>query len=282
MKSRAVSAAAIVVCLACRATAWADAPAPPAAAPSPSPLATAAAPADVPALEPASLERRSMGRFLPNLGRNLVHVVDKDNLKPFVIGAASTGASAVFDDSVQRYFEDHSYENIGEVGEALGQPIAVSAAAAALLVSGRVAKGARYRAATYDVAQAFLVNAAWTGALKYAVGRERPDGSNNHSFPSGHTSNAFAWATVADRHYGHKVGIPFYVLAGFVGLTRLEENVHHLSDVVAGAALGYIVGRTVVREDSRPRRAERQPEVSLAPLLPPRGRGAGLMLSVAF
>ena len=53
-------------------------------------------------------------------------------------------------------------------------------------------------------------------ALKYTVRRERPDGSNNKSFPSGHSASAFATATVLHRHYGWKIGVPAYALGGYV------------------------------------------------------------------
>ena len=81
--------------------------------------------------------------------------------------------------------------------------------------------------------------------LKLTVGRERPDGSSNQSFPSGHTSGSFATATVLQRRFGWKVGAPAYALAGLVGASRLSENRHHLSDVVFGAAVGIAAGLSV-------------------------------------
>ena len=47
------------------------------------------------------------------------------------------------------------------------------------------------------------------------------------------------------RHYGWRVGIPAYAFAGYVAGSRLNEGVHFLSDVVFGATLGIIAGRTV-------------------------------------
>jgi membrane-associated phospholipid phosphatase len=58
---------------------------------------------------------------------------------------------------------------------------------------------------------------------------------------------SFMWATVLSRNYGLKVGLPAYAVAGYVGATRLQENKHHMTDIVAGATIGYIVGRTVTR-----------------------------------
>ncbi|MDE5875651.1 MAG: phosphatase PAP2 family protein, partial [Muribaculaceae bacterium] len=77
-----------------------------------------------------------------------------------------------------------------------------------------------------------------TYILKYAVKERRPDGSDMHSFPSGHTSTTFATATFLQRRYGWKVGVPAYVLSSFVGGGRVFSKKHHWWDVAAGAAIG--------------------------------------------
>lgn len=74
--------------------------------------------------------------------------------------------------------------------------------------------------------------------LKYAIKEERPDFSNNHSFPSGHTSTAFATAAFLQRRYGWKFGVPAFALATYVGWGRVYAKKHHWWDVVAGAAIG--------------------------------------------
>ena len=132
----------------------------------------------------------------------------------------------------------------------------------------------RFHEGTYDIAQVFLVSAVYTGSLKYVTHRERPDGSDHLSFPSGHTSNAFAWATVANHHYGPKLGIPSFALATLIGVGRMEMNVHHLSDVVAGATLGYLVGRH--RRSARQRASARDPRPSGPCVAHGRSRGPGV------
>ena len=77
-----------------------------------------------------------------------------------------------------------------------------------------------------------------------AVGRTRPDGSV-FSFPSGHTATTFATATVLQRHFGWKVGIPAYAAATYVAASRIQVKRHYLSDVAFGAALGIVAGRSV-------------------------------------
>ncbi len=77
-----------------------------------------------------------------------------------------------------------------------------------------------------------------TYILKYAVKEDRPDHSNKHSFPSGHTGTSFATATFLQRRYGWKVGVPAYVVATYVGWGRVYAKKHHWWDVLAGAAIG--------------------------------------------
>lgn len=77
-----------------------------------------------------------------------------------------------------------------------------------------------------------------TYALKYIVKKERPDGSNNHSFPSMHTSVSFTGAAFIQRRYGWKWGIPAYAVATYVGWSRTYAKKHDWWDVAAGAALG--------------------------------------------
>lgn len=77
-----------------------------------------------------------------------------------------------------------------------------------------------------------------TYALKYIVKKERPDGSDNHSFPSMHTSVSFTGAAFIQRRYGWKWGIPAYAVATYVGWSRTYAKKHDWWDVAAGAALG--------------------------------------------
>lgn len=90
--------------------------------------------------------------------------------------------------------------------------------------------------------EAFALTMAFTYALKFATQRERPDGSNSRSFPSAHASGAFALATVAEVFYGPWVGIPSYALASMIALSRIDANKHVVTDTLAGALLGTLIG----------------------------------------
>lgn len=228
--------------------------------------------------QPSRDGRRTMGAFPRNLGRNFVGVFSGQNLAPFAVGLAATATARAFDDHAQRAMRG-ACAVCGTTGATLGgADLAVAASAA--FVAGRFAPQGRFRSMTYDFGQALVVNGAYTGLIKVAAGRQRPDGSSNQSFPSGHTSTTFALASVADRHYGWKVGLPAYALAAGIGLSRVESNKHYLSDVVAGATLGLVVGRTVARLDGQP--AGKQRRFSVAPLSGPGGDGLGLGVTASW
>jgi membrane-associated phospholipid phosphatase len=89
-----------------------------------------------------------------------------------------------------------------------------------------------------QLALSLALTEAETYGLKHGFPETRPNGRNNRSFPSGHTSVSFASAAYLHQRYGWKVGVPATVAAGLVGLARVEAHEHHWYDVVAGAALG--------------------------------------------
>lgn len=131
-----------------------------------------------------------------------------------------------------------------------------------------------------------------TPVLKFAVGRARPNAdlgnhyftpfsTENQSFPSGHTTQAFAVASVIAAHDDHLwVKIVAYGIAGTVGLARIEQNAHWTSDVLAGAILGTAIGNAVVILNERQRRGAPGPKLTFSPLLAP--RGGGLLVSASF
>ncbi len=80
-------------------------------------------------------------------------------------------------------------------------------------------------------------------SMKHTTQVMRPDGSDNHSFPSGHTATAFMTATMLTKEYGHIspwIGIGAYTFATSTGLMRIANNKHWLSDVLTGAGIGII------------------------------------------
>ena len=88
--------------------------------------------------------------------------------------------------------------------------------------------------------KSFGVTVATTYALKYTVKRERPNGENNRSFPSGHTSSTFGAASFIHLRYGWKYAIAPYIGAIFTGYSRVVSKQHYLSDAIAGASIGLL------------------------------------------
>jgi membrane-associated phospholipid phosphatase len=95
-----------------------------------------------------------------------------------------------------------------------------------------------------------IASTSLTSLLKNATGRERPDGSDDQSFPSGHASRAFAYAAASRRNLeatnlarGWRIGLTagLETLAIGTGWARVEAQKHYPTDVLAGAALGNYV-----------------------------------------
>ncbi len=85
-----------------------------------------------------------------------------------------------------------------------------------------------------------------THVLKFGIDKERPNGGSL-SFPSGHTSAAFSGAAFIEKRYGLKWGVPCYVLASYVGWTRVDALKHDWVDVSFGAVLGVLSAYTFTK-----------------------------------
>ncbi len=108
------------------------------------------------------------------------------------------------------------------------------------------------------LAASIIASGLISPAIKLAVGRSRPRDNvgiahlkpfsdPDASFPSGHTTEAFALATVISSHYDEAwVGYTAYSVAGLVGVARTYHDAHFASDVLLGATIGTLVGKSVV------------------------------------
>lgn len=91
-------------------------------------------------------------------------------------------------------------------------------------------------------------------SLKHLTKEVRPDGSANTSFPSGHTSTAFAAAEFMHQEYKNTAPIlsyTGYLAAGATGVLRMYNNKHYLSDVIAGAGIGILTTKLAYYLDSK-------------------------------
>ena len=101
---------------------------------------------------------------------------------------------------------------------------------------------------TINIVVANAINGIVVYALKNGVGAERPDQSNNLSFPSGHTAMAFTNASLL--YYEYKDSNLWYASSGFLfatatGVLRIANSKHYTSDVLAGAGIGLASGLIV-------------------------------------
>jgi len=151
---------------------------------------------------------------------------------------------------------------LSSVGNALGRPQYVLPALGALYALGEVTGDAPAQRSAVHIATALVAAGVANGTLKFAVGRLRPgthggDGDEFRplsladqwqSFPSGHTVVAFALAgAIAEEAQNPWVTVASYGTAAVVGWSRVYEDRHWASDVVAGAVVGTVVSRATVR-----------------------------------
>ena len=109
-------------------------------------------------------------------------------------------------------------------------------------VAGVQSRSSWGRMIVSDAFSAILMGSV-VNTLKRTTNVERPDGSNRHSFPSGHTATAFMTATMFNKEYEHKspwIGVGAYSMATVTGLMRMANNKHWLSDVLTGAGIGIL------------------------------------------
>jgi membrane-associated phospholipid phosphatase len=97
------------------------------------------------------------------------------------------------------------------------------------------------RTAILVKSELFMATLAFT--IKKLTAEPRPDTGQPTSFPSGHTAQAFAAATFMAKEYGHRsvwYSIGAYSLASGIGIMRVMNNRHWISDVLAGAGIGIL------------------------------------------
>ncbi|MDH3593268.1 MAG: phosphatase PAP2 family protein [Rhodospirillales bacterium] len=192
---------------------------------------------------------------------------DRDEWITVGIVLSVTGALMLLDDEIDDFWQDdvrgNTTDSIEDVVEKFGD--------SDKLLFGTLAGYALSEAVGLEREKAMFLNGfqsvALTGALiagiKYLGQRERPDdaddafdwngpggGEFNTAFPSGHSGNAFAMATVVAETYGEDhPWVPWlaYPLAGMTALGRVNAQRHWASDVFMGAAIGHFIGRMVTR-----------------------------------
>jgi len=200
--------------------------------------------------------------------------------------AAGIGTVAAFDKDIEhaiRGARNNTVTSIFDNVQPLGNEYAIGIVGS-FYIYGEIFKDPRAKTTALDsIAATAIASGIVTNSFKYVIGRGRPtDGhgaynfqpfSGQDSFSSGHTTEAFALASVISEHYDSLwVQVPAYGLASAVGYARLNNNRHWPSDVLAGAVIGTFVGKTVVHFNQRHR------QISIQPIVGPDIHGAQMSM----
>ncbi|MBI2784301.1 MAG: phosphatase PAP2 family protein [Gammaproteobacteria bacterium] len=127
---------------------------------------------------------------------------------------------------------------------------------------------------------AYGLTAVTTVTIKGITNTQRPTNEfqdGHYGFPSYHSASTFSIAACLEEYYGWKVGLPAYVLAGLVGWSRIDQREHDLSDVLFGAVLGVVIGKTVSAAH-----LDRQSDIKIAPYYDLRNQGTGISVEKRY
>ncbi len=179
------------------------------------------------------------------------------------IGSAAVLAVTQIDQPIKdAVLKDRSYVNSFPIkaGKFYGEIYPAAIVAGGFGLYGYFANNQPAKRIAFETVQTVLYAGAITTILKIVIGRARPftdKGSyafqpftffndDYHSFPSGHATLAFSLSTVLANNTDSKLlKILVYLPALFTLGSRVYQNMHWTSDVIAGAAIGYFVGRWV-------------------------------------
>jgi hypothetical protein len=221
----------------------------------------------------ARCDRQGFSTIFTCIPQDLRNMARPRSLVWLGVGGGLSALSAPLDDRVDRALRDGDPDVFPKVGDQLGQAGLHFGVPFGLYVVARATGHSETARFAVTLLRAQVANGIVTRSLKL-IPRARPfqeKASTWHgSFPSGHTSASFATATVIQQRFGWRAGLPAYVLASYVGLSRLHRN-HFLSDVAFGAGLGIAAGLAVNQPSRR---------AAVSPILAP--GVAGVTIGVRF
>jgi len=218
-----------------------------------------------------------------NLGDDVKHMPRRNSLYWLAGGSAIALAIHPDDNVINRHLATSKAANVVFTpGMVIGQGETILGAAAATYVFGRATHRDHLQHLGMDEIESAILAEGIVEAIKVSVRRDRPlrnDGTraSGYSFPSGHATLTFAAATVLQQHLGYRAAIPTYLIASYVAMSRLHDNVHYASDVAFGSALGILIGRSVTWHG----RNFYGWNINTSPMLIPKGTGVIVVLSAA-
>jgi len=191
----------------------------------------------------------SVAHFPVKFVDDLSNLFVPENIAPFAVGTAGTVLDWTLLDgqnSLAGDLRNWNTQPLFDFGTFYGEGWVEGFGSLGCWSVGAFTNDLRVQEFGRDAFQSLVEATIVVTGLKYAVGRERPDGSNNLSFPSGHTIVAFSFAPVVQKYWGWEAGAAAYLIGTVTALSRVEGYHHYLSDTIAGAAMGIIIGNSVV------------------------------------
>ncbi|PIP91771.1 MAG: hypothetical protein COW01_05290 [Bdellovibrionales bacterium CG12_big_fil_rev_8_21_14_0_65_38_15] len=163
-----------------------------------------------------------------------------------LIGTGVTLTSLIFEDQIvdplQSEVVDHKpLGSFSKIGDYAGQLVPNTVYALSQTILGYNGDNKGYQRAI-GMLKATSYAALVTTTLKYTIREKRPNSSDRNSFPSGHTTTAFAFSGYVWQEHGWKWGIPAMGVGLLTGFSRINDNKHYLHDVLAGATIGLAYG----------------------------------------
>ena len=185
-----------------------------------------------------------------------------EDWKKFGFVAGATTALIIVDQPIHDGFSSLGSEKLDWFSSNLLEPFGAEyslAIAGSFALYGAVANDSKSFSTGLLAVESFVLSSLLVRVPKNIFGRRRPDSGQDispwdfegpfqaHGFPSGHTTAVFSVATVIATQYADTKWVPVlsYSVASLAGLSRVYDNRHWFSDVFAGAALGFAVGKLV-------------------------------------
>ena len=222
---------------------------------------------------------------------------DNDDILLASLVVAATGATMSIENQVRAdvsKMHNKSFDKFNVVTEHFGRPIYGSILSGFLYSTGLIFHDKYVKETGQMLAEAIIANGIYTEVLKITLGRARPFTNepntdidflefeletNENSLPSGHTSTAFTIATVlSERLDNIYASVTLYSLASLTAYQRIYSDVHWLSDIVLGAALGTFIGLKIVKLHETPQTSTERYSFKLYPQINPNGYGIGFSM----
>jgi membrane-associated phospholipid phosphatase len=238
-------------------------------------------------LQPDKINSEYVKGYFSDTGKILAspaHWDGSDWLKTGLV--LGTTAGLIFNDASIRDVAQRNQSSFGDkaatIGNVLGNPLYTLPPLGLFYLYGHLSDDPKARHASLLAVESLAISGAFTWTVKIAAQRPRPFTgedpttwkgphlkTGDYSFPSGHTTAAFSVASVLAEEYGSNPIVPpiAYSLATLTAFARVYDNKHWASDTFFGGAIGYFVGKAVVRYHTEPGNST----VKLLPAISPQG-----------